>query len=385
MKKLYCVSGVVGAVASYLVIVAATGLSTTRGEPAAATAPPPEQSSLGPRPKAVAVDPVFDFGVCDPSADGEHTFLVRNDGDAPLEVRKGSTTCKCTLADLPQNYIPPGGIGQVRVVWTAITYKVLFNQRATIMTNDPDQPGLSFNIKGEVRTLLGAAPSQIVFSSLHPGETQTRSVTLYSQEWEEFEVLRIENSNPKFTWSLRPASADALREVKAKSGYELEVTSPEEQPMGHFTERLHVYVAPKGQSDKERKYELLVTGNRVNWLSVSGEGVQGKQGMSLGSVPSGKGAKRRVTVLLRDAKRKLKIERIEAAPNFVRAALTAARPDGSWCNLYHLDIEIPRDAPICSYLAIEKGELRFYSDDPKLPVVTMPVAFAVVREELARP
>ena len=91
-----------------------------------------------------------------------------------------------------------------------------------------------------------------------------------------------------------------------------------------------------------------------------------------------------VTLLLRDPKRRLKIDRVEATPSFLRTTLKPARSEaeGTWCNLYYLDIEIPQDAPVCTYLAVEKGELRFYSDDPKLPVVRMPVTFAVVREGL---
>src|SRR5687768_16036312 len=62
-------------------------------------------------PKAVVLETEFDFGVYDVDQTGEHEFVVRNEGQAELVLRPGSSSCKCTLIDLPQGVIPPGGEG----------------------------------------------------------------------------------------------------------------------------------------------------------------------------------------------------------------------------------------------------------------------------------
>ena len=58
-----------------------------------------------------------DFGTLDPLTVHEHVFVIRNAGDAPLELTEGPTTCKCTLARLGQNTVPPGGKATVMLQW----------------------------------------------------------------------------------------------------------------------------------------------------------------------------------------------------------------------------------------------------------------------------
>jgi hypothetical protein len=385
MKKPAALLALITAIGAYVLMISTRGASdeATKAVPAAKVIDKPPLKAEPVKPIALVAQPTHDFGALDPGDEGHHLFLVRNLGNGPLELYKGSTTCKCTLADFPNPVIPPGGTGQVRVSWKAVTDKLLFEQQATVLTNDPEQRAIVLQIKGEVRTHLAAEPSQLVFSGLYPGESQVRRLTLFSQAWDDFEILSIKSTSAQLRWIVKPAPPETLSQLKAQSGYLLEVTSPNTESVGHFTETLHVSVAPKGQPDQERAYDVVVTGNRLKWLSVNGESVHGLLGMEIGAVAFGQGAKRRATLLLRDPKRKLKIERVEATPNFIQTSITPARSESenSWCNLYHLNVEIPADAPVCTYLAVEKGELRFYSDDPTLPVVKMPFAFAVIRDD----
>jgi hypothetical protein len=383
MKKPFWILGIIGAIGVYVVVGSVRGTTTTPttdagGSPAAR---PPEPPSDGRAPKAVVDVSEHDFGTCDPMEQGSHTFLVRNEGDAPLEIKKGPASCKCTLVDFPARAILPGETGRVRVSWTATTKYLLFNQQAAVLTNDPEHPSLAFRIKGEVRAHLLAEPEEIVFSNLSPGEVQTRSLTLFSQAWNAFEIRKIKASSTTFTWKVKPAPADVLAEVKAHSGYVVEVTSPREQPTGHFQETLSFYVSSKAQPDQERVCHVVITGNRASWLHVSGQGADGTFEVNLGQVPLGQGFKRRLTLLVRDINQKLRIQHVETNPSYLQAALTRARGEDVWCNVYYLDLEVPRDAPVCTYLSGEKGAVRIYADDPKLPAVSIAVAFAVVAEE----
>src|SRR5688572_22921904 len=70
-------------------------------------------------PQAVTDETEFDFGVMDPLTMGSHVFVIRNAGDAPLRLQAGPTSCKCTLSNVAQNEIPPGGSGEVRLEWNS--------------------------------------------------------------------------------------------------------------------------------------------------------------------------------------------------------------------------------------------------------------------------
>ncbi|MEM7574661.1 MAG: DUF1573 domain-containing protein [Bacteroidota bacterium] len=49
----------------------------------------------------------------------EHIFEFRNKTDAPLLIENVRTACGCTTTDWQDTPVPPGEIGQIRVVYDA--------------------------------------------------------------------------------------------------------------------------------------------------------------------------------------------------------------------------------------------------------------------------
>ena len=118
-----------------LVLVAGTGQSAT--------------SLHGPR--AVVVNGErHDFGTMDRLAQGEHAFQIHNDGDAPLELQLGKTTCKCTLGELADSKLEPGQTTTVTLTWQVKTGEEMFEQNAEIITNDPHLNPILLIILGNV-------------------------------------------------------------------------------------------------------------------------------------------------------------------------------------------------------------------------------------------
>src|SRR5262245_54569687 len=54
-----------------------------------------------------AVETEFDFGTQNPNSTARHDFTIRNTGTAPLKLRVGSTTCKCTVSDVKDKVVAP--------------------------------------------------------------------------------------------------------------------------------------------------------------------------------------------------------------------------------------------------------------------------------------
>src|SRR5690349_13929374 len=61
----------------------------------------------------------YDYGSMQRGTSKSHEFLIRNVGTAPLTLRAGTTTCKCTLSQVPTAPVPPGGSTKVKVEWAA--------------------------------------------------------------------------------------------------------------------------------------------------------------------------------------------------------------------------------------------------------------------------
>ena len=108
-------------------------------------APLAVSAALGP--KAQVPETTFDFGEIFEDRELTHTFVIKNIGDALLEIKDIDSDCACTAADSDRR-IPPGGQG--RITLTIAPYSVLrqFAKKTTVFFNDPDHPQVVLTMKG---------------------------------------------------------------------------------------------------------------------------------------------------------------------------------------------------------------------------------------------
>ena len=78
----------------------------------------PPVADKPPYPKARTGERVYEFGSMGVDEEKKHTFHVENRGQVPLLIAKGPTNCKCTISNISQSTIPPGGSAEVEMSWT---------------------------------------------------------------------------------------------------------------------------------------------------------------------------------------------------------------------------------------------------------------------------
>jgi hypothetical protein len=59
----------------------------------------------------------YDWGTVEEGVPVEHTYRFANTGTAPLVINKATATCGCTVPTWPKDPIPPGGQGEIKVVF----------------------------------------------------------------------------------------------------------------------------------------------------------------------------------------------------------------------------------------------------------------------------
>ncbi|MCR9232867.1 MAG: DUF1573 domain-containing protein [bacterium] len=204
----------------------------------------PKIAPNGPYPKAVVPQPIYFFGSMAVGQSMSHKFVIKNEGEVPLEVQKGATTCKCTLSEMQDNLVPPGKHIEVELTWTPKAAQERFGQTATIYTNDPEKKEIKLQIEGAANSLIsftgdyqGSANWALpVMSSTEPVKYTGKIHTKYLDE---FKILEIEADHPGLTSTFRPLTKQELKEVDAKTGYAVEVTAdPDKFPLGGFNERM---------------------------------------------------------------------------------------------------------------------------------------------------
>lgn len=331
-----------------------------------------------PAPKAVADEVFHQFGILDPAEPCEYTFWIKNAGTGPLKISKGGTSCKCTVSVLPAEDIPPGKKGPVQIASKVDQTEGDFTHSATILTNDPANPAITFTIAGTVRQRIAASPPGIVLSGLRRGEVKQVDATVYSEVWDNFAVSDIQASLKGTVWELEPAPAELLEPLKAKSGYRFRITLPADLPSGNFAERLSMVIRPDDPWAEPRPFELPLTGNVPGGRTVYGEKIDYRGVVHLGPLRPGEGAKARLTMTLREEPRSAKVIRVEKEPDFLVVDAGPYKPGSERIGIYKIDIEVPRDAPPSNYMRHRAAKVKVALDHPTLPEVELKVEFAVL-------
>ena len=158
-----------------------------------------------------------------------HDFVIRNTGDAPLKLRAGTTTCKCTLSEVSESAIAPGESTHVKVQWTAKADNGPFRQTANILTNDPLQSNLELTVDGKIMSASGVEPSDLLFDKIPVGESKTAQVYVMAMLQDDLTVTDPVLSDPttrdRFDVKIEPVDPKDLPNKNARRGFKVSVTA----------------------------------------------------------------------------------------------------------------------------------------------------------------
>jgi len=90
----------------------------------------------------------YDFGSLEVGEDATYTFVVKNTGDADLELTNVKPSCSCTVADYTKTAIAPGETGFVTASYKTAKEGV-FSKTVTVQTNTELGP-IVLRLRGEV-------------------------------------------------------------------------------------------------------------------------------------------------------------------------------------------------------------------------------------------
>ena len=108
------------------------------------------QVASGPKTVMTFDEYVHDFGKVMQDSENSYTFKFTNTGSEPLVIEKAKGSCGCTVPTYPKEPIPPGGIGEIGVVYKPGKQKNNQTKKVTITANtDPVQTILTIKANVE--------------------------------------------------------------------------------------------------------------------------------------------------------------------------------------------------------------------------------------------
>ncbi|HIE11306.1 MAG TPA: DUF1573 domain-containing protein, partial [Kiritimatiellae bacterium] len=131
--------------------------------------------------RIVCDEPVYDFGERDNREVVEHTFTIRNEGEATLEIRRVRSSCGCTVVQSSSQSIPPGGSAQITARFNLRGRRGPQHKTITVESNDPRQPRLLLHLQGTALQEMNVSPDRFFFGRTSGSRPVPRTVTISSR------------------------------------------------------------------------------------------------------------------------------------------------------------------------------------------------------------
>jgi Protein of unknown function (DUF1573) len=137
----------------------------------------------------------YNAGQLEPGPQYEYTFPIKNEGTAPLEIRRAEPDCMCVVPSYDP-VIPPGGSGAVRIRFNTKGRVGIMLKHITVETNDPAQPTAVLTLSADLRLPVEVSPTDEMMLPLASGEATTTEITLHATQGKTLQLGQIRASHP---------------------------------------------------------------------------------------------------------------------------------------------------------------------------------------------
>lgn len=163
---------------------------------APAEAAPPTNAAA---PKIHADKPKHDLGKVWSHQSVDHTFEVKNTGQAPLHIKRVRSTCGCTVVKAKPITLQPGESTKVTVRFVAKGQKGKVIKSVYVESDDPAKPRLPLTLQAEVRQTITTDPAMIHFKRLDRTRPATLAVTVTNHLDEPMTLSEPTSTSPQVT------------------------------------------------------------------------------------------------------------------------------------------------------------------------------------------
>jgi hypothetical protein len=334
-------------------------------------------------PRVVADQEEYHFGSMERDSTKSHVFTIRNEGKSLLVLKKGQSTCRCTKFQIENTDLKPGESTTVAIDWHATVPPGSFRQSATIETNDPARPMLTFTIEGDVTTSIKVVPDELVFTAISLNEPHSADASIYSYRDGELKVMGyefLESANTdKYEFRAEPMPADKVSEEKdAKTGVIVHVTVKPGLPLGAFRQKIKITL-----NENNEPVELPIMGNTVSDVTLAGPNWDEDRGLlTLGTFSSREGMRAELFILAHGPHRKQLHPTIKQINPDIMKVTFGEPVEGGADSLIRIPmtLEIPPGLQPMLHLGGQEGklgEILINTSDPEAETIRVRVRFAI--------
>jgi hypothetical protein len=193
------------------------------------------------KPKAVPVEPIKDFGVVPKGEKVVHDFMIRNEGDLPLEITEVRPACGCTVVDYDKT-IAPGKTGKVHAEVDTSTFNGAVAKSVAVFTNDTDHAMIELTVRAKVEPYISVRPGYARYIVVQQeAQAGTITQTLWAPDGTPFDVVSVESPFPFLKTSFREAKPEErIPDIQGKQWRVDMMLANDDAPIGPLADHVRV-------------------------------------------------------------------------------------------------------------------------------------------------
>lgn len=311
-------------------------------------------------PRLTLVDPIKDFGTVAKGEKLSWAFQIKNTGTADLEILSVRPACGCTVAEFDR-VIKPGQTGKIVSVVDTASFSGAISKTVAVDSNDPAAPSVMLTTNAVVKPYVDVHPAGYVRFNMLQGDVEAQSITLYSDEEEPFEVVRVETPQEwiKVDYKkLDEPMAGLGRQGQNQYRMIFTVGGPDAK-IGPLAERIRIVTNSKHQPE----YLVSVTGVIRPTYRVEPGGT-----LNFGEVKPADTAATRQVFLKSLSTRSPESFVVTKAETDIPGVQTAIEPTGNKGE-YKVTLHVAEGARAGNMA----GDLKIYTSDKIKPITTIPI------------
>jgi Protein of unknown function (DUF1573) len=208
------------------------------------------------KPKATVAEPLKDVGTVSKGDKIVHDFVIKNEGDADLQITNVQPACGCTVAEFDK-VIKPGQTGKVHAVVDSATFSGPISKGVSVFTNDPEHPQIELTIHAKVEPYISIKPGYARYITVQ-GEPLEGNIaqTLWAPDGTSWDITGIDSPFPFLAVTFHEAKPEErLPDAKGKQ-WKVEMKLSNQAKVGPLSD----YVTVHTNHPKQKIVQIPVSG-----------------------------------------------------------------------------------------------------------------------------
>lgn len=321
-----------------------------------------------------------DFGSMQQGSKKNHSFVFKNIGTAPMELKVAGSSCRCTIGTLKDSVLEPGEETAVELEWKATGVLDQFSQTATIITSDPDHRNVLLTVRGIVARTIIIEPSVINLGDVPVGQGAKQSAFVFGYGEVPLEVKKVvwadERTVKNVDIEVVPIEVDLEKfpqHARAKGAARIDVTLKSGMALGPLSSRLVVDTNIENVTDVDVSVSGTVVGE-IQFLPNPSFTPENSV-LDFGRVRQDTGATRKMFLSVQgDHRDTLKLEVGEVVPAASLTVTIGEPVRQQHRTIYPITCTVPEDAPPAMFPGTSSknfGKVLLKTNHPDIPQVKL--------------